>query len=200
MRRVAAAALLCFFLAGCICTLPPMPEMTPTPTPIHTPTPTPTPAPTPQVTPPPANYSEIEQKVFNLTNVERVNHSLAPFAQSSGHAGMARYQSCCLASHNILEHESEECGTLEGRMELFALGLPVAENLARVPDARLYYATNGSPYDLYTDDEVAANIVDGWMNSPGHRANILDSDLTTLGVGVCKEGYYFYATQNFGGG
>ncbi len=37
-------------------------------------------------------------------------------------------------------------------------------------------------------------VVEGWMNSPGHRANILNCDLTEIGVGH----YQRYWTQNFG--
>lgn len=45
--------------------------------------------------------------------------------------------------------------------------------------------------------EVAAEIVDGWMSSPGHRRNIMDGDATRIGVGVAISGRTLYATQNF---
>ena len=45
--------------------------------------------------------------------------------------------------------------------------------------------------------EVAAEIIDGWMNSPGHRRNIMDRDATRIGVGVAISGRTLYATQNF---
>jgi uncharacterized protein YkwD len=38
--------------------------------------------------------------------------------------------------------------------------------------------------DMYSLDELAALLVDGWMNSPGHRANILNPDFDRGGVGV----------------
>ncbi|WP_279581372.1 CAP domain-containing protein [Fodinicola feengrottensis] len=41
--------------------------------------------------------------------------------------------------------------------------------------------------------------MDGWMNSPGHRANILDGELTEIGVGLAAGGSYgTYWTQVFG--
>ena len=47
--------------------------------------------------------------------------------------------------------------------------------------------------------KLAKNLVDGWMNSPGHRANILHSGFKYLGVGIARSGDSVYATQNFGG-
>ncbi len=45
------------------------------------------------------------------------------------------------------------------------------------------------------------SVVDGWMNSPGHRANILNSGFCDIGVGYAYDGeshYRYYWTQNFG--
>ena len=47
--------------------------------------------------------------------------------------------------------------------------------------------------------KLAKNLVDGWMDSPGHRANILNAQLRHIGVGVAHSDNYIYATQNFGG-
>ena len=45
----------------------------------------------------------------------------------------------------------------------------------------------------------AAEVVRGWMNSPGHRANILDAELTQIGVGLVSGGPYGTTwTQVFG--
>jgi uncharacterized protein YkwD len=40
--------------------------------------------------------------------------------------------------------------------------------------------------------------VDAWMNSPGHRANILNDYYKSTTVSVYYDGYYFYMVQNFG--
>ena len=44
---------------------------------------------------------------------------------------------------------------------------------------------------------MARVIVDSWMTSPGHRANLLNPDYTHLGVGVSVLGKDIRATQNF---
>ena len=44
---------------------------------------------------------------------------------------------------------------------------------------------------------IADEIVTGWMNSPGHRQNMLDPSFDRIGVGVTFKGRTVYATQNF---
>jgi uncharacterized protein YkwD len=65
----------------------------------------------------------------------------------------------------------------------------IAENIA--------YAFNS---DGFTTEELGRNFVEGWKNSPGHRRNMLDPDVTETGAAVArseKTGYY-YAVQMFG--
>jgi uncharacterized protein YkwD len=46
-------------------------------------------------------------------------------------------------------------------------------------------------------DSVAKAVVESWMNSPGHRANILNTGYEKLGVGVGFNGKDYYLTQDF---
>ena len=70
--------------------------------------------------------------------------------------------------------------------------------------------TYGSPFDMLTafgvnyraaGENIAMGygtpqaVVDGWMNSPGHRANILNANFTQIGVGYVADGNYW--TQLF---
>jgi uncharacterized protein YkwD len=74
--------------------------------------------------------------------------------------------------------------------------------------------TYGSPFDMMTSfgleywsagENIAAgqpdssSVMNGWMNSPGHRANILSTNLTHIGVGhhYGSKGYRNYWTQMF---
>ncbi len=65
-------------------------------------------------------------------------------------------------------------------------GLTTGENIYQFPSR-------------HDQKKLAKNLVDGWMKSPGHRANILHSGFKFLGVGVARSGEHIYATQNFGG-
>lgn len=49
----------------------------------------------------------------------------------------------------------------------------------------------------FTEEEIAQRIVQGWMGSPGHRANILDGSYIAGGIGVVEANDYFLITQNF---
>ncbi|WP_110927904.1 CAP domain-containing protein [Bacillus massiliglaciei] len=73
----------------------------------------------------------------------------------------------------------------------------------------------GSPFDLmktygiaykYAGENIAAgqtspnSVIKSWMNSPGHKANILSKNYTRIGVGYVKGGTYsHYWTQHFSG-
>ncbi len=52
-------------------------------------------------------------------------------------------------------------------------------------------------FDYYSDEELATEIVNGWMDSPGHRGNILESEFNHTGIGVAKVNEYYIATQVF---
>jgi hypothetical protein len=49
----------------------------------------------------------------------------------------------------------------------------------------------------YTEEEVDQRAVSGWMNSPGHRRNILNGEYTEAGVGIAQVKDYFIMTQVF---
>ena len=49
-----------------------------------------------------------------------------------------------------------------------------------------------------SDDQIARVLMDGWMKSAGHRRNILDSQVSDIGIGVAKRGFKTYAVQVFG--
>ena len=55
----------------------------------------------------------------------------------------------------------------------------------------------GSGYVAFEVEDMARQIVDGWMRSPGHRQNILRPNYTHLGTGVSQSGSEIRATQNF---
>lgn len=59
--------------------------------------------------------------------------------------------------------------------------------------------TEGSAENIAAGYSTAAAVMDGWMNSPGHRANILDCKNRAIGVGIGRGGSYgTYWTQDFG--
>lgn len=129
---------------------------------------------------PGTDVSEFAVRVFELTNQERVNAGLEPFKWSDDLAAVAYTHSADMAKRNFFSHNNPDGQTPFDRMRAYGIRYSyAAENIAmgqRTPEA----------------------VVSGWMNSAGHRANILNPNLTHLGVGFYQtSGGTTYWTQNF---
>lgn len=161
------------------------PVTTPTPTPI--PTPAPTPTPTPQPAPAPTNFAaSVEQFVVEGMNAERVKNGLAPLAVDTKLANIARAHSEDMLANNYFSHTNLN-------------GCNAGCRLNNAGYAWMSYGENiywMSGYNLSATD-TANKIVTGWMNSSGHRANILGSKFTKVGVGVAVQGSKVYTTADY---
>ncbi len=130
--------------------------------------------------------------IFFATNEERAKHKLPPFQTSLALMACAYEHSRDMALENFFSHENPHDPakhTPWQRME--AKGLKSgerAENIAK-------RTTNGLTYMAFADEMVKL-----WMNSPGHRKNILNRNLLFLGCGAhacnCPK-FHLYATQSF---
>lgn len=122
----------------------------------------------------------IEQQVLDLTNKERAKNGLQPLQGDWQLQRVARYKSVDMRDKNYFSHTSPTYGSPFDMMKAFNISYTAAaENIAA---------------GQVTPEEV----VKAWMNSPGHRKNILDSRMTHLGVGYAKGGSYgHYWTQMF---
>lgn len=122
-----------------------------------------------------------EQEVLRLVNVEREKRGLNPLKWDSELSKAARFKSEDMRDHNYFDHESPTFGSLENLLGFFKISYSSAgENLAG---------------GLFHPEDA----VEGWMNSPGHRENILNPQFTHLGVGYADgDGYFLaYWTQIF---
>ena len=156
------------------------PEPTATPTPSPSPKPTETPAPIPTATPTPEptpSVEEIAKEVFELTNQERVKAGKSPLKSNSNltKAAMVRAKEITIR----FEHIRPDGSNVSTALYENGVAFPTGENIA----------CGGSS---------AKDIVNGWMNSSGHRAAIMRDDNGYMGVGVCKKenGGWFYV-QDF---
>jgi uncharacterized protein YkwD len=126
-------------------------------------------------------YTAESQDVFALTNAERVANDLPALAWNSTLASAARKHAQDMADRDYFAHESPE-GLSSGdraTAEGYAWQM-VGENLAM-------------------GQRAAADVVQAWMNSEGHRANILQDGFTDMGVGVAANADgTLYWVQMFG--
>ena len=132
--------------------------------------------------------AEIEWHIQFLTNQQRNFQKLRPFEVSRELSDLARAHSRDMLPRGYFDHRSPEGLSPRGRVEKRGLEFDlVAENI--------YSTANGG-----TDAaELASAMVAGWMKHEGHRRNILDPALKSLGVGVALSDNQVLATQLFGG-
>lgn len=69
------------------------------------------------------------------------------------------------------------------------------ENVAMMPVGRV----RGFKHSIRNGREIASALHKNWMNSLGHRKNILNGKFKLIGIGVKNRGKYYYATQVFYG-
>lgn len=136
-------------------------------------------APPPSTAPPPPQSSgdrALEQRVIDLTNEERVKAGCPPLTASGKLHAAALGHSQDMATNGYFSHTSLDGSSMRDRIERQGYSWRrIAENIAV-----------GQP--------TPEAVVDAWMNSSGHRANILNCELTEIGVGHVDR----YWTQNFG--
>lgn len=117
----------------------------------------------------------MEQEILDITNVLRIRHNLQPLKWDEPTSQVALGHSKDMFESNDFSHTSKKFGSLSDRLEAGQVTYKSAgENIAA----------------NYTDGPA---VVEGWLNSNGHRESMLNEDFTHLGVGV----YQKYYTQNF---
>ncbi len=124
-----------------------------------------------------ASVSAYEAEVVRLVNEERAKNGLSKLTHNWELSRVARYKSQDMKDKNYFSHTSPTYGSPFQMMKSFGISYRTAgENIAKG----------------YTSPSA---VVKGWMNSPGHRANILNSSFTEIGVGYVANGNYW--TQMF---
>ena len=126
-----------------------------------------------------AGMSAYELEVVRLVNVERAKYGLSALSADGELSRIARYKSQDMRDKGYFSHESPTYGSPFQMLKSFGVSYRSAgENIA---------------YGYATPEKV----VNAWMNSEGHRANILNASYTRLGVGYVASGDYW--TQLFVG-
>ena len=161
---------------------PPRPTMS-APAPTRTaPAPPNPPAPAPS-TAAPAPSGGVTTQVVTLTNAERAKAGCGPLSVNATLTTVAQAHSQDMATNDYFDHNSQDGRTPFDRMTAAGYRYSTAaENIA---------AGQRTPQDVMT----------AWMNSPGHRANILNCALKEIGVGYATDSssrYGVYWTQDFG--
>ncbi|GHV13362.1 hypothetical protein FACS1894219_08070 [Clostridia bacterium] len=127
-----------------------------------------------------APLSATEDEIIKLVNAERGKNGLPPLKKNWQLSRVARIKSQDMADRKYFSHNSPVYGSPFRMMEDFGLSFSsAAENIAM-------------------GQKNASEAMKSWMNSPGHRANILSRTVTEIGVGAAKTSNgTLYFTQMF---
>ncbi len=135
--------------------------------------------------------TSLEQDVFNLVNQQRAANNLPPLSLDMRLVQSSRAHSQAMINSHEFAHQ------VTGELPMCASGA----NNDRY-DA-VGYVWNRCGENIAAGYATAQTVMDGWMNSPGHRANILSPDYCEFGVGYARDDsdplrYVHYWTQDFG--
>ena len=122
-------------------------------------------------------FLRLKKLYLTLTNAERQKAGLKPLQTDAKLMNSARQKSADMASKGYFSHTSPTYGSPFDQMKANGVTYKsAAENIAM-------------------GQRSAEEVVKGWMESPGHRQNILTPGYTHIGIGYDKNGNYW--TQQF---
>lgn len=133
----------------------------------------------------------LEQKVLELANAERLKAGLEPLQLESTLVSIARGHSGDMLARGFFDHVNPDGLSDADRVAV------QHRRLIGLSGENIWKSKGLNPAEV---DKVANEMMygeQGWMHSPGHRANILRREYTHLGVGVAVRGDELRATQHF---
>jgi uncharacterized protein YkwD len=137
----------------------------------------------------PVINANLEEQVIALTNQERIAEGLSPLTIAPELMNAARYHATDMGVDDYTSHPSQD--RVNGNLEEVC---PTNERLSA------YYTYQVMAENIAWGYSDPQQLVDAWMNSPTHRENILNPDVTEIGVGYYEGSGEFgrYWTQVFG--
>ncbi|MGN0025598.1 MAG: CAP domain-containing protein [Clostridium sp.] len=133
-----------------------------------------------------SNYiAEIEQAIFQRVNTERTAAGLPALSYNTTMEHYARIKSKDMGDNGYFSHEDKQGNLITAQMKADGVSYRAwGENIAYIQG-------------INSNSALATKFMDNWMNSSGHRANILSTNFSSIGIGVYKIGNTYYATQEF---
>ncbi|RLM53159.1 CAP domain-containing protein [Halobellus sp. Atlit-31R] len=135
------------------------------------------------------NETEVRYEVHKQVNEERSERGLPKLEYSEQTATAAEDHSDWMADELRLDHSGNSQYSCR----------PVGENIAYTYVSQDIRTENGTVNHYGDEEEIASGLVRSWMNSEGHRKNILQSDFRSEGIGIAivgtEDGDRVYATQ-----
>ena len=148
--------------------------------------------------------ADTEQSILAYVNAQRQANGLTPMTLDTSLSAIARAHSSDMVNRNYFSHTNPEGLGPTQRAERAGYNVRkqvapnsyrvgIGENLGIMPTGNV----RGYGYIGNDGDSVARALVTMWMNSPGHKANILNPQFDRIGIGVAAKGTWYYGTQTF---
>jgi len=152
----------------------------------------------------PVSSQMIETAIYKYTNIERVNAGVAQLKWDEQLAQIAREHSTDMATNNFFSHDNlrgedpTDRAVRHGYPVNKNLGggwtsVGIGENIGKMPVGDVIGIGTVSK----DADSIANAQVKSWMQSAGHRENLLNPQYDVIGVGVAYDGHDYIATQDF---
>lgn len=146
----------------------------------------PTPTATPDLTEELSAAERAEKLIHEKINDRREANGLSELGRHDRLDRLAEYHSEDMAERDYFAHTSPDGETMSDRYDRFGIVCPGGENIFKMTSM-----LSASP------ESVAEDAVESWMDSEGHRENILRSRFQYEGLSVVFDGDTVYVTQNF---
>jgi uncharacterized protein YkwD len=152
----------------------------------------------------------VEARVAELVNAERARAGLPLLATDPKLAAIARRHSADMAARKFFDHVSPDgkdperrgldagypCRRSHGSYVTHGLGENIFQSA--VFSSVTFGSAGVRSYQWMSVDEIARQVVEGWMSSEGHRENVLKRGFERQGIGVAiTAGGMVYVTQDF---
>ena len=146
---------------------------------------------------------ELENKIVSLVNAERQARHLNPFVSDENLSRIARAHSEDMARRGFFDHVNPDGEAPRDRMRRAGYHCPKTsgENIFQNNlYSRVTISGNRKTYEWNSLQQIAGSTVSGWMQSSGHRQNILHTAYRKTGVGaaIAADGQVYF-TQLFCG-
>ena len=129
--------------------------------------------------------AQVEQLIYNKVNEERSKNGVSTLSYNTTMEKYARIKSQDMGDNNYFDHKDLNGNLITAKMQNDGVTYSAwGENIAYISG-------------ISDANALAEKFMTNWMNSQGHRANILSTNFSSIGIGVYKIGNKVYATQEF---
>jgi len=142
---------------------------------------------------------QAEIEVHRLINLEREKYGLQTLEYDEKLASVAKLHSIDMADDEYFAHETPEGLTPTDRASKsdYTCQYQIGNLIYSGIGENLYMVQGPTVSIMSTPQSIAESAVSGWMDSPGHKKNILTSNFSKEGIGVSISEFTIHVTENF---